>query len=327
MAQKKNYPLGWKDSIRAYLTEFKEIWSDNIFEVDRNQLFLVDLSFTSLNRYIKSNRSFFDKTWKEIENVSKTQLDIELYISDIAILIQTLMYELLLTYFLKTKKIKLKISLKARRAFAYVAMSYKNTLFSLMESQKNYLEGKILIGEVLFRHYMELMISNILVLVNEDYFKIVLTYPKTDKEARQKWAKTNPSAVRKQFNAYINTYFNENDMDKEFANFRDIVYNSHSKSAHGEVSAQFKSAYGKKNMEGDKLFDVFEPDIDQQKYNFEEYIIFNYYIIFILFTAFVSFHKLPMKHFSTLGKEIGYLFNFYETLMRKYLKEKIGMKQ
>lgn len=281
--------------------------------------------------YLKLHQNQLEVDWKTNKIKVTKDHSLTLHITDIILLLHILLHELILTYFgpEPSKKIDKEINGSCKACFAYFQLSYPNIFFSLHESRENILEGKELIADVLFRHFIEMFESAVLVLVDEEYYGLIRETPEDDITSSIRWNKIKPSAVRYRLNKHIDKNFNEEDFNKCIKIVRDTLYRNNSKSLHADFHTIFASNFKSNHISGEKYFNPYGYDKSKTGVYFTNFIAYNYNMIFVLFSAFISHHHLPFKYFGKLGKEIGVTFKYFEDLMKIYMghivdKEKTG---
>lgn len=307
-----------KDQKRE-LTEIQ--WPSTDDEISEYAKSMIQMSDGDFNKNISSCLNFFKNGWTASQKQLMEKMPFEMYISDLAICTHFLIYELLLTYFFPNslKKVDTKLSKTVQSRFAYFALGYTNIIFSLAESRQNYIEGKSLMGNVLFRHFSEVFESNILALVDNEYYNIIKSDVSDKEQENRRWHRIKPSKVK----ARLDKYF-ENYVDAEFQesvkSVKEFLYNINSKSVHGDFHAQFMENFKSNDSSEELLFDFFGHNDNLLRAYFTNFIVYNYNMLIVLFTAFINYHRLPMGKFGRVGKEIAYVFKVYESLMKIYLR-------
>jgi len=310
-----------KSEFGKFSLEFEDRYKGNIeffpfYEMKSNQF----------SKSIKSSAGCFEYFWEKNKNETAELMPLDIYLTELVICVHGLIYELLFSYFLpgSIKKAPSKVSKSAKSSFLSLTLSYSNIISSLVESRRNYFEGKSIIGNVLFRHFSEMMESNILALVDVEYFELIKQVPENKKEEFERWKRIKPSEIRKRLKTYFNKYIEDEEFNNIFKDVSSALYEYNSKSAHGDFHVQFHSNFKGGKSGDDKEFNPWGNDHEELKNYFTNFMVYNYNIIIVLFTAFINFHNLPMKYFGRVGKEIGFVFKVYERLMKKHLSSQIN---
>lgn len=191
---------------------------------------------------------------------------------------------------------------------------------SIVESRNLFIEGKDFQSEVLFRNFMELMDIGILILIDDQFYEIYTSDPKSEEDIQKKWNQVKPSAVKKKIDGYL-LFKKMNYMEEIFIWLRNSLYKNFSLSIHGNLSAHFNSLFVFDEIKNESIFSPWELNHDKVKEYFFSFTVYNYSIILLLIIAFIEFHHLPMSKFDDLGAEFSYLFKFYEYLMRDYARD------
>jgi hypothetical protein len=308
--------------------EYIEFWSQHKTEILD---FKIDLNYTEMNLNdfainAKSVSSFFNSGWKSSQDLVLKKMPFESFIVDLLVLIHSLIMELLLVYFSPNSKnsVSSKLDDQTKGRFTYAMLTYSNVLSALIECRNNYFEGKYLIGSVLFRYYSELIESNILALVDQEYFELIKEFPTDIQQEREQWKKIKPFQVRKRFHEYLDNHFDDPDFVEAIKTVSEFLYSSNSKSVHANFHNQFNMSFSKdeKNSNGEYAFPIFNIDILQSF--FTNFIIYNHNILYVIFTAFITRHNLPMKNFGQIGRDIGFLFKYCERLTKVYLNNVVS---
>lgn len=283
---------------------------------------LLDGQLDDLNNYIDTLYHYFETRWKTNLKTITRERSFGIYVTDCAFLVHELLYELLMLHFgtKAPRKIKKTLTLEQKAPFVWITLSYNQFIVSLYESRKNYMEGKELIGDVLFRHAMELFESSVLSLFDDEYFKTIKQVPANEDDARARWRKIRPEKVKAKLYQYLDKYMDDDDEFREGIKIiRNVLYHNYSKSSHADFHSVFAKNFKIGDEDGEKPYSPF--DIDKKSFDdyIKHFIIYNYGMIIVLFVAFISHNSLPFNHFGRIGREVGAVFKLFESLMKSYL--------